>query len=200
MHGGLRRGAERAEQCQHLLLLHKPPRRFNALRRAIGIVHGEEFDVAAIDAALFIQHLEIRLADPTKHAVQRTRAAVRHCLSHLDLSVARAGIVFLFRRLDRCGGCEDGSDGGSAELAPRLIVFHCFLHEQQLIHIPGALGNSKITIFWINDAALFKHPFTGWNSILGLDGERNETWGWRVIFIPRGGMFQTRQLETDLSN
>jgi hypothetical protein len=68
-------------------------------------------------------------------------------LSDLDLRIARAGIVFFVRRLDRRGGREDGSDGGSAELAPRLIVIHCFLHEQLLIHIPGALGNSKIAVF-----------------------------------------------------
>ena len=94
VHGGLRRGAERAEQRQHLFLLDQPPRRLDAFRRAVGVVHGEELDLAAVDAALFVQHLEIGFADPAEHAVERAGAAVRHGLAQLDLGVGRARIVF----------------------------------------------------------------------------------------------------------
>ena len=52
VHGGLRRGAERAEQRQHLLLLDQPPRRLDAFRRAVGVVQGQEGDLAPVDAAL----------------------------------------------------------------------------------------------------------------------------------------------------
>src|SRR5260370_6884433 len=73
-----RRGPERAEQRQHLFLLDQPPRRFNALRSAVGVVQGEELDLAAVDAALFVQHLEISFADTAEHTVQRTRTPWPH--------------------------------------------------------------------------------------------------------------------------
>jgi hypothetical protein len=70
MHGGLRRGAERAEQRQHFLLLDQPPRRFDRLGRAIGVVHREEPDLAPVDAALLVQHLEIGFTNPTEHTIK----------------------------------------------------------------------------------------------------------------------------------
>src|SRR5713226_7883031 len=148
MHGGLRRGAERAEQSQHLLLLHQPPRRFNALRRAIGVVHGEKLDLAPVDAALFVQHLEIGLADPAEHAVERARAAVRYGLTDLDFGIARTRIVFLLGGLDGSGGRQDRGDRGGAEVAPRLIVVHCFVSPwvAALIYIPArpAIANLRL--------------------------------------------------------
>jgi len=71
VHGGLRRRCRASEQGQHFVLLDQPPGRFNALRRAIGVVQGEEFYLAPVDAALVVQHLEIGLADPADHAVKR---------------------------------------------------------------------------------------------------------------------------------
>jgi hypothetical protein len=126
VHRGLRRRAERAEQGQHFLLLDQPPGGFDRLRRAVGIVHGEELDLAAVDAALFVQHLEIGFADPAEHAVQRTRAAVRHGLPQLDFSVGRTGIVFFLRRGDaRCGGKKSGNRGCTHQTF-RTKDFHCF--------------------------------------------------------------------------
>ena len=102
VHGGLRRGAERAEQRQHFFLLDQPPRRLDAFRRAVGVVHGQELDLAAVDAALLVDHLEIGLADPPEHAVERAGTAMRHGLAELDFGVARAGIVFLLGCADEC--------------------------------------------------------------------------------------------------
>jgi hypothetical protein len=107
-----------AEQGQHFLLLHQPPRRFHALRRAVGIVHSEEFYFAAVDAAVLVQHLEIGFADPAEHTIERPGAAMRHGLSQLDFGVARTRIVFLLGGLDRRGGCEDRGNSGGAEVAP----------------------------------------------------------------------------------
>ncbi len=128
MHGGLRRGAERAIERQHLLLLDQPARRLDAFRRAVGVVHGEEFDLAPVDAALLVQHLEIGFADAAEHAVERAGAGMRHGLAELDLGVAGARIVFLVRGPDeRRGqhGCGDGGERGGAEIAARWIFCHC---------------------------------------------------------------------------
>src|SRR5204862_7655576 len=60
-------GAVPSEPKSASLLLHEPPRRLDAFRRAVGVIHGEEFDLAPVDAPLFVQHLEIGLADPAEH-------------------------------------------------------------------------------------------------------------------------------------
>ena len=124
MDRGLRRGAERAEQSQHFFLLDQPPRGFDRLGSAVGIIHGEELDLAAVDAALFVQHLEIGFADPAKHAIKRTRAAVRHGLPQLDFSIGRTGVVFFLRCGDIGGGKQQGSRGCPHD-AFRKQTFHC---------------------------------------------------------------------------
>ena len=126
VHGGLRRGAERAEQRQHFLLLDQPPRRLDAFRRAVGIVHGEELDLAAVDAALLVQHLEIGLADPAEHAIERAGAGMRHGLAELDLGIARARIVFLLRRPDEGRGHGRMRSAAASAVAPnsrRVCLF-----------------------------------------------------------------------------
>jgi len=110
LHGGLRAGAERAEQREHFLLLDQTPRRLDGLRRAVGIVQRQERDLAPVDSALLVQHLEIRRLGAADHAIKRPRPGMRYGLAELDLSVARARIVFLLRVR---GGCSD--QNGSRE-------------------------------------------------------------------------------------
>ena len=95
VHGGLRRGTQRAVEREHLVLLDQATRGFDAFRRAIGIVHGEEGDLAPVDTALVVEHLEIGFPNAAQHAIERARAAMRHGLSDLDLGVAGAEVVFL---------------------------------------------------------------------------------------------------------
>ncbi|MGY4499124.1 hypothetical protein ACVWYH_003055 [Bradyrhizobium sp. GM24.11] len=141
VHGGLRRGAERAIEREHLFLLDEAPRRLDAFRRAVGVVHGEKLDLAPVDAALLVQHLEIGLADPPEHAVERAGAGMRHGLPDLDLGVAGARIVFLLGGPDigrGQNGCGHGGERGGADIAPRRILRHrcslsllralCWLH------------------------------------------------------------------------
>jgi len=127
MHRGLRRGSERTIQREHFLLLHQAPCRFNAFRRAVGIVQRQEVDLAPVDTALLVEHLEIGLADPAQHAVERARAGMRHGLADLDFGIARAGIVLLLGGSNvRCRNRRSGnrSECGGAELAARLMLFH----------------------------------------------------------------------------
>src|SRR5258708_37260431 len=110
MHRSLRRGAERAEQGQYLLLLDQPPGRLDRLWRTVSIIHGEEFHLASIDAAVFVQHPEIGLAHPTQYAIERAGTAMRHSLSKFDFGVARARIVFFLAGGSGSGGRGDRSD------------------------------------------------------------------------------------------
>ena len=87
------RRAERVEQRQHVVFLDQLAHHFDGLRRAIAVVAADEVDLAAVDAALLIDHVEVgglRLADG---AVGRSRAAIGHSVAELDLGVAGAGSV-----------------------------------------------------------------------------------------------------------
>ncbi len=150
VHGGLRRGAERAEQRQHFVLLDQPPRRLDAFRRAVGVVHGEELDLAPVDAALLVDHLEIGFADAPQHAIDRAGTGMRHGLAELDFGIAGADIVFFLRRPDeRRGqrGSECGGKRGGAEFAPCLFVLHCCSPlKRAMIYIPGVSAIANISI------------------------------------------------------
>ena len=94
---GVRRGAERREDQKHLVALDQLARLLHRLRRAVGVVIGNEVDLAAVDAAIVVDHPHIgahRLADD---AVGRCRPAIRHDVADLDLGVGDAGVVFLLR-------------------------------------------------------------------------------------------------------
>ena len=110
------RRAERLEDQQHLVALDQLARLLDGLRRAIGVVIGDEVDLAAVDAALVVDHPEIgglRLAD---HAVGRRRAAIGHDVADLDFGIGGAGIVFLLRQ-GRCRDEHAGSKNGEGSKA-----------------------------------------------------------------------------------
>jgi len=67
----------------HLLLLDQAPDLLHRLGRAVAVIERDQVDLAAVDAALLIDHLEeggFRLADG---AVGGSRTAVRHGLANL---------------------------------------------------------------------------------------------------------------------
>ncbi len=87
------RRAERIEYEKNLVFLDQLAHHFDGLRRAVTVVAANEVDLAAVDAALLVDHGEVgrlRLADD---AVGRGRAAVGHRIADLDLGIADAGSV-----------------------------------------------------------------------------------------------------------
>ena len=102
---GVGGGAERAEQQQNLVALDQLARLLDGLRRRIGVVIGDEIDLAAIDAALVVDLLEHRAHRLADHTIGRRRAAIGHDVADLDLGVAGAGVVLLLRQ---CGGGARG--------------------------------------------------------------------------------------------
>jgi hypothetical protein len=99
-------GAERRKDQEHLVAFNQLARLLHCFRRTIGIVIGNEIDLAAVDASGVVDHPEIgahRLADD---AIGRCRPAVRHDVADLDLRVGDPGIVF---------GLGDGGHGGRGD-------------------------------------------------------------------------------------
>ena len=95
--GEVQRRAEHAEHHGHFVLLDQAAGLLDRLRRAVAVVDRNEGDLAAVDAAAVVDHLEeggFGLADL---AVGRGRTAIGDGLTDLDFGVADAGAVFLLR-------------------------------------------------------------------------------------------------------
>jgi hypothetical protein len=74
----------------------------DGFRRRVGVVILDQIELAAVDAALLVDHLEVgglRLADA---GIGRRRARERNGLADLDFGIARAGIVLLLRTCRCC--------------------------------------------------------------------------------------------------
>jgi hypothetical protein len=76
-------------------------------RRAITVVPADEVDLSPVYAALVIDHGEVSGFRFAYDRVGRSRAAVRHCVADLNLSIADAGAV-LSRRQSQSTGDEEG--------------------------------------------------------------------------------------------
>ena len=63
------------------------------LRRAIALVEAHEIELAAIHAALLIDHLEVGGLRAAEHAIGGGGAAVGHGLADLDLRIGHAGRI-----------------------------------------------------------------------------------------------------------
>ena len=85
--------AERVEQECDLFILDQSPHLLDRLRRTVAVVEADEIDLAAVDPALFVDHLEIGGLGAADDAIGRGRAAVGHGLPDLDLGVGDAGAL-----------------------------------------------------------------------------------------------------------
>ena len=84
-HGAVGRGAEIAEQAGDLVLLDQPADLLHRLRRAVGVVVGQELDLSPGDAALVVHHAEIGIHGLALDAERRDRPAVGHGVADADL-------------------------------------------------------------------------------------------------------------------
>ena len=92
------RRAERIEDEQNLVALDELARLLDRLGRAIAVVIADEVDLAAVDAAGVVDHLEIGGLGLADHAISGSRPAIGHDIADLDFGVGRAGVVFLLRQ------------------------------------------------------------------------------------------------------
>src|SRR5262249_12586277 len=75
------------------LLLDEPARLLHGPRRTVSVVHGDQRDLAAIDAAFRIHLIEIRRLSASDSAIGGRWAAVGHGLPDPDLAIGDARIV-----------------------------------------------------------------------------------------------------------
>src|ERR1700722_5436862 len=81
---GVRRGPHRIEQERDLLLLDQPADLLNCFWGAISIVEANEIDLAAVDPALLVDHLEVGGLSAADDPIGRGRPTVRHGLADLE--------------------------------------------------------------------------------------------------------------------
>ncbi len=119
------RRAERVHDEQHFVILDQLARLLHRLRRAVAVVIADEGDLAAIDAALLVDHLEIGGLGFSDRRVGGRRATIRHDVADLDLGIGGASIVFLLRVA--CGGRKRYDNAGEQSHSQNFPVM---LHGQ----------------------------------------------------------------------
>ena len=87
MHSIVGGGAERAEHHLHFVLLDQLACVLNRFRRRVRIVHADELDLPAVDAAFGIDLLEVCLLSATDDTKARQRTAVGQRLSDADFTL-----------------------------------------------------------------------------------------------------------------
>ena len=87
---GVMGGADRGEDQRDLVALHQPARLLHRLRRRVAVVERDQVDLAAIDAAALVDHLEIADLALAERAERRHRPAIGHGLADLDFGCGDA--------------------------------------------------------------------------------------------------------------
>src|ERR1700738_2391373 len=77
-------GADRREDQRNFIALHQPHGLLHGFRRRVAVIQRDQVDLAAVDAAALIEHLEIADLALAERAERRNRAAIRHGLADLD--------------------------------------------------------------------------------------------------------------------
>jgi hypothetical protein len=101
----VRRRAQRVEDQQHLVALDQFARLLDGFWRAVGIVIADEVDLAAVDAALGVDLVEVGLFGLADHAIGGSGSAIGHDVADLDLGIGGPGVIFL---LGECAPCHGG--------------------------------------------------------------------------------------------
>ena len=117
---GVARGAEGREDQEHFVAFNQSTRLLHGFRGTVGVIIADEADLAAVHAAIVVDHPEVgahRLADD---AVGRGRPAIRHDVADRDFGIGDAFVVF-FLRDGRHAGCDD-DEGDEAKPFSEMLA------------------------------------------------------------------------------
>jgi len=87
---GVMGGADRGEDQRDLVAFDQPSRLLYRLRRRVAVVERDQIDLAAVDAAALVDHLEIADLALAERAEGRDRAAIGHGLADPDFGCSDA--------------------------------------------------------------------------------------------------------------
>ena len=115
---GVARRAQRVEGAQHFVLLDELSDHLDRLGRRVAVIEADELDLAAVDAALVIDHVPEGYDRLAIDAVGRGRSAIGTGVADLDLTVAGAVVVFLLAERHRRRRNDRGRRGAAQECTP----------------------------------------------------------------------------------
>jgi hypothetical protein len=104
LHGYIGRGADRTEHRQHVVLFDKLAGLFDRLGGRVGVIQGQEIDLASVDAALIVEHLKVSRLGARDRAIGRRRPTVGRGVPELDGGFSRAATAG--RQHSECRGDE----------------------------------------------------------------------------------------------
>ena len=116
----VRRGAERVEEESDFLVFDEAAHLLDCLRRAVAVVEADQIDRPAVDAAHFVDHLEIGHARLADDPVGGGWSAIGHRLPDLYFRIRDAGRIVGARRT----GARGQSRRGGARLQERTSRKH----------------------------------------------------------------------------
>ncbi len=132
-------GTGRSEHRQHLVAFDQLADLLDGLGRAARVIVGDEIDLAAVDAALGIDLLEVGDHRLGNIAGRGIRAAVRAHVADLDFGIACAGVIFLLRECTSTGQhCHH--DSGDTCSNP-----HCLLPPKDNSIVASALRIARLS-------------------------------------------------------
>ncbi len=94
-------GADRIDQEQHLLAFDQAADLLDRFWRAVGVVEADVIDLAAVDAALIVDHREVGGGGDRAGGIGRRRSAIGRGGADLDFGVGDARPVTLLRQRRR---------------------------------------------------------------------------------------------------
>ena len=128
----------------------------------IGVVIADEVDLAAVDAAVVVDLLEIGGFGLADHAVGGGRSAVGHDVADLDFGVGGAGVVFLLREAlppERGEQSQTQPRAIASLLIPRDIPISLFdLSNMSSVPLIGALLATRSAYYLAGRAQQQKAP------------------------------------------
>ena len=114
--------AEAPKDKQDSVVLDQLARHLDRFGRAVAVVIGDEFDLAAVYAAFSVHLVEIGSHGPANRRKGRCRAAIGHNIADLNFLVGHAGAVLLLRK---CGRSPESQCKRYGCQHTKSDVFHC---------------------------------------------------------------------------
>ena len=145
LHRRVRGRAEELEGEQHFVALDQLAHLLDRLGRRVGVVILDQVDLAAVHAALIVDHLHIGGLGLADGGIGGGRSGERIGLADLDLGIGRAGVVFFLRvsRRDRQRNRERRAGNQMENTLPHILAFLMVVIEPMIL--PGALFEPKRT-------------------------------------------------------
>ncbi len=134
LNGSIVGRAKRIENQENFVALDQFARLLDCLWRTVGVVIGNESNLATVDTAFGVDLAEVGRLGLANNTPGRCRSTVRHDVADFNLGVSCAGIIFLLRK---CAASADNkqNDGGRKRRQSSRDEGHSFLPINETMNV-----------------------------------------------------------------